>query len=81
MEAYDRSGATHLATGKLLTVDNQIDTTTGTVKAKAVFDNKDGALFPNQFVNVRLILQERPNAIVIPAAALQTGSQGTLCLL
>jgi membrane fusion protein, multidrug efflux system len=77
VEAYDRSGATHLASGSLLTVDNQIDTTTGTVKAKAIFDNKDGALFPNQFVNVRLILQERPNAIVVPAAALQTGSQGT----
>ncbi|MBS1822455.1 MAG: efflux RND transporter periplasmic adaptor subunit [Acidobacteria bacterium] len=76
VEAYDRSGATHLATGKVLTVDNQIDTTTGTVKVKAVFDNKDGALFPNQFVNVRLILEERPNAIVIPAAALLTGSQG-----
>jgi membrane fusion protein, multidrug efflux system len=77
VEAYDRSGATHLASGSLLTVDNQIDPTTGTVKAKAIFDNKDGALFPNQFVNVRLILQERPNAIVIPAAALQTGVQGT----
>jgi membrane fusion protein, multidrug efflux system len=77
VEAYDRSGTTHVASGSLLTVDNQIDTTTGTVKAKAIFDNKDGALFPNQFVNVRLILQERPNAIVIPAAALQTGSQGT----
>lgn len=77
VEAYDRSNTTHLASGKLLTLDNQIDTTTGTVKAKAVFDNRDGALFPNQFVNVRLILQDRPNAIVIPAAALQTGSQGT----
>jgi multidrug efflux system membrane fusion protein len=77
VEAYDRSNSTHLATGKLLTLDNQIDTTTGTVKAKAVFDNKDKALFPNQFVNVRLILQDRPNAIVIPAAALQTGSQGS----
>jgi multidrug efflux system membrane fusion protein len=77
VEAYDRSNATHLATGKLLTLDNQIDTTTGTVKAKAVFDNKDKALFPNQFVNVRLILQDRPNAIVVPSAALQTGSQGS----
>jgi multidrug efflux system membrane fusion protein len=76
VEAYDRSQTTHLASGSLLTVDNQIDPTTGTVKVKAVFDNKDGALFPNQFVNVRLILQDRPNAIVIPAAALQTGSQG-----
>jgi multidrug efflux system membrane fusion protein len=76
VEAYDRSGANHLATGSVLTVDNQIDTTTGTVKVKAVFDNKDGALFPNQFVNVRLILEQRPNAIVIPAAALLSGSQG-----
>lgn len=77
VEAYDRSNANRLASGKLLTLDNQIDTTTGTVKAKAVFDNRDSALFPNQFVNVRLILQDRPNAIVIPAAALQTGSQGS----
>ena len=76
VEAYDRSQTTHLATGSLLTLDNQIDTTTGTVKVKAVFDNKDGALFPNQFVNVRLILQDRPNTLVIPAAALQTGSKG-----
>jgi multidrug efflux system membrane fusion protein len=77
VEAYDRSGTTHLASGSLLTVDNQIDTTTGTVKAKAVFDNKDNALFPNQFVNVRLVLQERQNARVIPSAALQTGAQGS----
>jgi multidrug efflux system membrane fusion protein len=76
VEAFDRSGTTHLATGSVLTIDNQIDPTTGTVKVKAVFDNKDGALFPNQFVNVRLILQQRKNALVIPAAALQTGSQG-----
>jgi multidrug efflux system membrane fusion protein len=76
VEAYDRSGATHLATGSVLTVDNQIDTTTGTVKVKAVFDNKDGALFPNQFVNVRLVLQQRPNSIVIPSAALLSGSEG-----
>jgi membrane fusion protein, multidrug efflux system len=76
VEAYDRSGATHLATGTVLTVDNQIDTTTGTVKVKAVFDNKDGALFPNQFVNVRLVLQQRPNAIVVPTAAILSGAQG-----
>jgi multidrug efflux system membrane fusion protein len=81
VEAYDRSDATHLATGSLLTVDNEIDTTTGTVKAKAVFDNKDGSLFPNQFVNVRLILQEQRNAVVIPAAALQTGTQGNFVYL
>ena len=77
VEAYDRSETTHLASGSLLTLDNQIDTTTGTDKVKAVFDNRDGALFPNQFVNIRLILQQRPNSIVVPAAAIQTGSQGS----
>jgi membrane fusion protein, multidrug efflux system len=81
VEALDRAAQTHLAKGSLLTVDNQIDTATGTVKAKAVFDNRDGALFPNQFVNVRLILQERQNAVVIPAAALQTGAQGNFVYL
>ena len=77
VEAFDRSETTHLASGSLLTVDNQIDTSTGTDKVKAVFDNRDSALFPNQFVNVRLILQQRPRAIVVPAAAIQTGSQGS----
>jgi multidrug efflux system membrane fusion protein len=81
VEAFDRAAQTHLASGSLLTVDNQIDTATGTVKAKAVFDNRDGALFPNQFVNVRLVLQERQNALVIPAAALQTGTQGSFVYL
>ena len=76
VEAYDRSNTTHMAMESLLTLDNQIDPTTGTVKAKAVFDNEDSALFPNQFVNVRLILQDRPNAIVVPAAAIQSGAQG-----
>ena len=75
VEAYDRSETTHLASGTLLTLDNSIDPTTGTDKVKAVFPNKDGALFPNQFVNVRLILQQRQNAMVVPAAAIQTGSQ------
>lgn len=77
VDVFDRSEANHLATGSLLTVDNQIDTTTGTVKGKAVFDNRDERLFPNQFVNVRLILQQRQNALVVPAAAIQTGTQGT----
>lgn len=81
VEAFDRAAQTHLASGSLLTVDNQIDTATGTVKAKAVFDNRDGALFPNQFVNVRLILQEKRNAVVIPTAALQTGTQGNFVYL
>ncbi len=77
VEAYDRSEATHLASGSLLTLDNQIDTTTGTDKVKAVFDNRENTLFPNQFVNVRLILQQRPDALVIPSAAVQTGAQGS----
>ncbi len=81
VEAYDRSEATHIASGTVLTVDNEIDTTTGTVKVKAVFDNHDGALFPNQFVNVRLILQEKRDAMVVAAAALQTGSQGNFVYL
>jgi multidrug efflux system membrane fusion protein len=81
VEAFDRAAQTHLASGNLLTVDNQIDTATGTVKAKAVFDNRDGALFPNQFVNVRLILQEKQNAVVIPAAALQSGTNGNFVYL
>ena len=81
VEAYDRSQATKLATGALLTLDNEIDTTTGTVKAKAVFDNKDGALFPNQFVNVRLVLEQRTNSLVLPAAGVQTGTNGNFVYL
>ncbi len=75
-DAYDRAETAKLATGNLLTVDNEIDPTTGMDKLKAVFANQDNALFPNQFVNVRLILEERPNVLVVPAAALQTGSSG-----
>ena len=77
VEAWDRSNLKKLASGTLLTVDNEIDTTTGTAKLKAVFDNRDGALYPNQFVNVRLVVENRTNAITIPAAAVQTGSQGS----
>jgi multidrug efflux system membrane fusion protein len=75
-EAWDRSNTTRLAVGSLLTIDNQIDQTTGTAKLKAVFDNQDSALFPNQFVNIRLILQQMPNAMVVPATAIQSGTQG-----
>lgn len=81
VEAYDRSGNQRLARGKVLTVDNEIDPTTGTVKVKAVFDNADEALFPNQFVNVRLVLEEQRDAVVIPAQALQTGTQGNFVYL
>ncbi len=77
VEAYDRSETTHLGTGRVLTLDNQIDTTTGTDKVKAVFENRDNALFPNQFVNVRLVLENRANSLVIPSAAVQTGSLGS----
>jgi multidrug efflux system membrane fusion protein len=76
VEAYDRSDAHKIAAGTLLTIDNQIDTTTGTAKLKAVFDNKDNALFANQFVNVRLILSERQSAIVVPTSAISSGNQG-----
>jgi len=76
VEAYDRSDAHLISKGTLLTLDNQIDTTTGTAKLKAVFDNADNALFTNQFVNVRLILSERQNATVIPTAAIESGTQG-----
>jgi multidrug efflux system membrane fusion protein len=76
VEAYDQSDTHKLATGYLLTADNQIDTTTGTGKLKAVFDNKDAALFPNQFVNIHLVMENRPAALVVPSAAIQTGNQG-----
>ncbi len=77
VEAYSRDDQTKLATGKLVTIDNQIDPTTGTVRLKAVFDNKDLSLWPNQFVNIRLMLAVRKNAIVIPLAAIQRGTQGS----
>jgi multidrug efflux system membrane fusion protein len=76
-EAYSRDNQTKLATGKLLTIDNQIDQTTGTDRLKAVFDNKDNALWPNQFVNIRLLLEVRKNSTVIPTAAVQRGPQGS----
>ena len=76
-EAYSRDDQTKLATGKLVTIDNQIDPTTGTVRFKAVFDNHDLSLWPNQFVNVRLMLDVRKNAIVVPLAAIQRGNQGS----
>ena len=76
VDAYDSDGRTLLGTGTLLTTDNQIDTTTGTVKLKAEFANSDGALFPNQFVNVRLHMDRIDNALTIPSAAVQRGAPG-----
>ena len=77
VEAYSRDDQTKLATGKLTTIDNQIDPTTGTDKLKAVFDNKDNQLWPNQFVNANLLLETRKNATVVPTAAILRGPQGT----
>jgi multidrug efflux system membrane fusion protein len=76
VDAYSRDDITKLATGKLLTIDNQIDQTTGTGKLKAMFDNADNALWPNQFVNAHLLLETRKATIVVPAAAIQRGPQG-----
>ena len=76
VDAYDRGDVQRIAGGLLLTADNQIDTTTGTAKLKAVFDNVDQSLFPNQFVNIHLVLEDRPNAVVVPSAAIQLGLQG-----
>jgi len=77
VDAYNRDDKTKLATGKLLTIDNQIDQTTGTAKLKAVFDNKDNKLWPNQFVNTSLLLETRKNSTVLPTAAILRGPQGT----
>jgi len=77
VDAYDREQKAKLAAGKLLTVDNQIDPTTGTVKLKALFPNEDGALFPNQFVNLRLHLDTLHGVTIVPATAVQRGVQGT----
>jgi len=77
VDAYSRDNQTKLATGKLLTIDNQIDVTTGTARLKAVFDNKDNVLWPNQFVNIRLLLEVRKDSTAVPAAAIQRGPQGT----
>ena len=81
VEAYDRDGEDKLATGTLVTVDNQIDVTTGTSKLKAVFNNEDSTLFPNQFVNVKLRLDVKRGVLIVPAAAVQRGPQGTFVYL
>ena len=74
--AYDRTGATKLDTGRLETIDNQIDTSTGTVKLRAVFDNAEQILFPNQFVNIRLLVDTLHDANIVPTAAVQRGAPG-----
>ena len=77
VEAYDRALKQRLATGSLLTVDNQIDPATGTVRLKAIFPNEKNELFPNQFVNARLLVDVARGVTVIPAPAIQRGPQGT----
>jgi multidrug efflux system membrane fusion protein len=71
VDALDRSNQTKIASGKLEATDNQIDTTTGTLKLRAIFDNKDNSLFPNQFVNARLLLETLQNVVLIPSSAIQ----------
>jgi multidrug efflux system membrane fusion protein len=77
VEAYDREMRQRLAVGSLQTVDNQIDPTTGTVRLKAIFSNEKNELFPNQFVNARLLVDAKRDATVIPSPAIQRGPQGT----
>jgi multidrug efflux system membrane fusion protein len=77
VQAWNRDDTQQVATGKLETIDNQIDPNTGTFRLKAVFDNRDNALYPNQFVNARIQVRIEKNALTIPAAAIQRGQQGT----
>ena len=74
VDAYDRANSVRLAQGRLSSVDNQIDTTTGTVKLRAIFDNHDGSLFPNQFVNIRLLVETLHDQLLIPNAAVHEGA-------
>jgi multidrug efflux system membrane fusion protein len=76
-DAYNRDNSKKLASGTLVTLDNQIDNTTGTSKLKAVFENKDNSLFPQQFVNIRLLVDTLTNQLVVPNVAVQNGQQGT----
>lgn len=77
IDAYDRAAQKKIASGTLLTIDNQIDTTTGTVKGRAVFENKNDALFPNQFVNTRLLVNTLQGVTVVPASAIQQNGQAS----
>ena len=77
VDAFDRDNTYKITSGKLLTIDNQIDPTTGTYKLKALFDNKDNALFPNQFLNIHLLVDMRKGLTLVPVPAIQRGPQGT----
>jgi membrane fusion protein, multidrug efflux system len=77
VDAFDRTAQTKIASGQLLTIDNQIDTTTGTVKGRALFDNKNDALFPNQFVNTRLLVNTLQGVTLVPSSAIQQNGQAS----
>ncbi len=81
VDTLDRTQQTKIASGKLLTVDNQIDTTTGTVKLRAIFDNKNNALFPNQFVNTRLLVKTLQGVTLIPNSTIQRNGQTSFVYL
>ena len=81
VEAYDRAQQTKLATGRLSNMDNQVDPTTGTVKIRALFDNSDGRLFPQQFVNVKILVNTLPEQTAVPVAAIQHGATGDFVFL
>jgi membrane fusion protein, multidrug efflux system len=79
--AFDRTGTTQIAVGHLETIDNQVDPTTGMVKLRAIFDNPDESLFPNQFVNIKLLVNTLHNTVLVPTAAIQRGAPGTFVYL
>jgi multidrug efflux system membrane fusion protein len=81
VEAYDRANKNKLAAGTLLTTDNQIDPSTGTLKLKAIFPNTDNSLFPNQFVNAKLLVETKKSVVIVPVAAIQYGTQGTFAFV
>jgi multidrug efflux system membrane fusion protein len=81
VDAFDRQMQTKIAQGMLMTADNEIDPTTGTIRMRATFENKDQKLFPNQFVNARLLVEEKRGVVLLPAAALQRTSNSTFVYL
>jgi multidrug efflux system membrane fusion protein len=81
VEGWDRDRQPRLATGTLVTIDNQIDQTTGTVRLRATFPNQDNALFPNQFVYTRLLIQQKHGVLLIPTAAVQRNANNTYAFI
>src|SRR5207237_4737856 len=81
VDSYDRDLQTKIAQGMLTTIDNEIDQTTGTVRLRATFDNDDDALFPNQFVNVRLLVQQKQGVVLLNSAGIQRSGSNTYVFL